>query len=362
MGTVASVSARHWFAAVGIVVTLATGVLAWRQLSLPQASIEAAETLSAPSPTAAAETPSPPSPVAAAETPRAPTRTAAETSPGLRLLAHRGMHQTFSHEGVTDETCTAQLIDAPVHSYLENTIASMAAAFERGAAVVELDIAPTADDVLVVFHDWTVDCRTEASGAIRDLTWPETSTLDIGYGYTSDGTTFPFRGLGIGLMPTLEQVLEDFPNGRFLINFKSNDVAEARLLFELVQSAEANHQIWAVYGAHDAVAEYRSLSGTRGFSERTVTDCLIAYARIDLSAAPPTECHDTVVLLPIDLAELVPGGPTMLAQRLATIGTDLILRGPQSSGIDTVQAFNDLPEGLNAFVWTNRIDLIGSGD
>jgi glycerophosphoryl diester phosphodiesterase len=49
------------------------------------------------------------------------------------LLAHRGMAQTFHMEGITGETCTAERIYEPEHSFLENTIPSMEAAFEAGA-------------------------------------------------------------------------------------------------------------------------------------------------------------------------------------------------------------------------------------
>lgn len=47
-----------------------------------------------------------------------------EGNEGPKLLAHRGIHQTFSTEGVDDETCTATKIDPPLHGYIENTIIS----------------------------------------------------------------------------------------------------------------------------------------------------------------------------------------------------------------------------------------------
>ncbi|GEM_PF-5308704 len=51
--------------------------------------------------------------------------------------------------------------------------------------------------------------------------------LDIGYGYTADGgKTFPFRGKGINLMPTLDEVLNHFPDRSFLIHIKSDDENE----------------------------------------------------------------------------------------------------------------------------------------
>ena len=70
------------------------------------------------------------------------------------LLAHRGMAQTFPMEGITGETCTAEIIYKPEHPSLENTLPSMEAAFQAGADIVEFDIQLTKDENFAVFHDW----------------------------------------------------------------------------------------------------------------------------------------------------------------------------------------------------------------
>lgn len=122
-------------------------------------------------------------------------------------------------EGITNETCTASRIYPPEHPYLENTIPSMEAAFQYGADIVELDVHITADGKFAVFHDWTVDCRTNGHGVTREHTLAELKKLDIGYGYTADGgKTYPFRGKGMGLLPSLHEVLERFPDKPFLIH------------------------------------------------------------------------------------------------------------------------------------------------
>ena len=96
----------------------------------------------------------------------------------------------------------------PEHPYLENTIDGFRAAFSDGADIIEFDVQPTTDGQFVVFHDWTLDCRTNGSGVTREHALAELRPLDLGYGYTADGgKTFPFRGKGVGLMPTLDQVL-----------------------------------------------------------------------------------------------------------------------------------------------------------
>lgn len=147
------------------------------------------------------------------------------------LLAHRGVAQRFDPVGVTSDTCTASRMLPPKHGYLENTVRSMRASFEAGADIVELDVHPTTDGQFAVFHDWTLDCRTDGYGVTREHSMAELKKLDVGYGYTADGgNTYPFRGKGVGLMPTLTEVLQAFPDRRFLINVKSNDPEEGTKL------------------------------------------------------------------------------------------------------------------------------------
>ena len=196
------------------------------------------------------------------------------------LLAHRGLAQTFPMEGITGETCTAQRIYPPQHPYLENTLPSIAAAFEAGADIVEIDIHPTADGHWVVFHDWTLECRTNGSGVTREHTLAELQTLDVGYGYTADGgKTFPFRGKGVGLMPSLDEVLAEFPDRAFLLNIKSNDPEEGvQLAAYLPRLPESRLDRLAVYGGDEPIRSLRSrLPQVRVMSVETLKQCLLPY-------------------------------------------------------------------------------------
>lgn len=190
------------------------------------------------------------------------------------------MAQTYHREGLTAETCTAERIFPPEHPYLEGTIASMQAAFDLGADIVEFDIHPTTDGQFAVFHDWTLDCRTNGSGVTREKTLAELQALDIGYGYTADGNrTFPFRGKGVGLMPSLDQVLSTFPNRRFLINIKSNDPQEGNLLAERLAQLPPEHlgRLMAYGGNRPIEALHTRLPSLRVMSRTTLTDCLLDY-------------------------------------------------------------------------------------
>ena len=89
------------------------------------------------------------------------------------ILAHRGVSQAYDLTDVQADTCTASRMLPPTHGYLENTLASMRAAFDRGADVVEIDVQPTRDGRFAVFHDWTLDCRTDGTGVTREHTLAE---------------------------------------------------------------------------------------------------------------------------------------------------------------------------------------------
>jgi len=102
----------------------------------------------------------------------------------------------------------------------ENTMYSFERAVDLGVDVLETEIHSTADNILVLMHDSTVDRTTNGSGPISSFTLEELKTLDAGYNWTSDGgQTFPFRGSGI-TVPTLEEVFTALPTVRINIDIK----------------------------------------------------------------------------------------------------------------------------------------------
>ena len=285
----------------------------------------------------------------------------------LTLLAHRGMSQTFSREGLTNETCTATRINPPTHRYLENTIASMQATFAAGADIVEFDVHPTTDGNFAVFHDWTVDCRTDGHGVTREHTLAELQGLDIGYGYTADGgKTFPFRGKGVGMMPSLDEVLSSFPNRRFLINIKSNDANEGdRLADRLLQLPPAQLKLLMAYGGDLPMQRLRTRVPTmRLMSRASLVRCGLHYVGIGWTGAVPEDCHNTIVLIPVNLTWLIWGWPNLFAERMSKAGSEVFVIGAVSAGdvgaagIDGDDDLARLPAGYSGGVWTNRIEHI----
>src|SRR5437763_5502184 len=64
----------------------------------------------------------------------------------------------------------------------ENTRTSFRKALELGADGFELDVRRCADGTIVVVHDATVNRTTNGSGRVGDLSYPQLSRFDAGYG------------------------------------------------------------------------------------------------------------------------------------------------------------------------------------
>lgn len=287
----------------------------------------------------------------------------------ISILAHRGVHQTFPHDGVDDATCTARRIRPPTHSYLENTLPSIRRAFALGADVVEIDIHPTRDGDFVVFHDWTLDCRTDGAGVTREKTLAELKTLDVGWGYTADGgRTFPFRGSGRGAMPSLAEVLTAFPGRRFMVNIKSNDVAEADLLVSYLRVHDPHGlSRLTVMGGERPVARLKSVTPElRAFSTADAKACAKRYLAMGWTGRVPDPCRGSMVFVPQKHAWLLWGWPNRFLARMQGVDTEVYIAGDLKTegrlslhGLDDPARLKRLPKDWRGGVSTDRIELIG---
>ena len=280
------------------------------------------------------------------------------------LLAHRGIAQTFPLAGVENDTCTATRIDPPQHGYIENTLASMRAAFAAGADMLEFDVQVTADGRLAVVHDATLQCRTDGTGTVTDHTLAELRELDLGYGYTADGgRTYPLRGRGVGLLPTAEEVVAAFGDRELLIDLKNDDPAEGERLAGYLATLPAERLATiSVYGGDAAVdAVSARLPDLRATSKKIMTACLIRYEAIGWTGHVPDACRHTELHLPRRYGRLLWGWPNLFADRMRAADTRVILvagDGPWSEGFDTAESLDQVPDGWSGWIWTNRVDAV----
>ena len=287
-------------------------------------------------------------------------------APGPSLLAHRGLGQNFDLTNIKNDDCTATRMLPPRHSFIENTITSIDQAFKLGADVVELDIHPTTDGQFAIFHDWALDCRTNGTGVTRKASMSSLKTLDVGYGYTADGgRTFPFRGKGVGLLPSLDEVLAAFPDRTLLINIKSNDPAEGRLLADyLAKLPRARRDKLMVYGGDRPVGVVREAHpDMRTMSRATLQSCYLQYIALGWSGYIPASCRNSVLLTPTNVGPWMWGWPHRFQKRFAAVNSVFFVVAPYygggfSNGIDNADTLRLLPSGYVGGISTDSIDVL----
>jgi glycerophosphoryl diester phosphodiesterase len=280
--------------------------------------------------------------------------------PRQEIVAHRGVHANY-HKGVYDRVtgCEAQHILPPSHDYIENTLRSIGAAFESGATIVEIDIRKTSDNNLVVFHDFALECRTDGRGLIADHIVDYLKTIDIGYGYTPDeGETYPYRGKGGGLMPTLDEVLTAFPDRTFLIDHKDGDIESSIILMKILSgySLERRGRIyyWGPPETLDIIQEQypeiRRFFVLRWQAKKYLLPFVLSFGIIKI----PAEFEDLVLGIPAGYTKYIWGWPYRFIDKIHSSGMILYLM------VDTAEeaeASRLIP--VDGFV-TDYIELVGS--
>ena len=127
------------------------------------------------------------------------------------VIAHAGGDQDYPH--------------STIYAYTQSALA--------GTDILELDVQLTADGVLIVQHDDTVDRTTEASGPVAELTLAEIQALDNAHWFvaglwgdqTRPDSEYEFRGVRTGAVEpppgfeaddfrvaTFREVAERFPH------------------------------------------------------------------------------------------------------------------------------------------------------
>ncbi len=139
----------------------------------------------------------------------------------------------------------------------ENTLYAFERAVEMGVDVLEMDIHSSADGVLVVMHDDTVDRTTDGSGPVNSLTLEELKALDAGHRWSADdGQTFPYRGQGI-TVPTVEEVFAAFPSMPMNIEIKQAEPSLAAPFCRLIRDFGMTDKVLVASFDQEAIEEFR---------------------------------------------------------------------------------------------------------
>ena len=129
---------------------------------------------------------------------------------------------------------------------LENTKAAFRHAVELGYTYLETDVHVTSDGVLLAFHDEVLDRVTDLRGAISSMTHGEVSFALIA---------------GAEPIPTLAELIEEFPSVRFNIDVKSEGAVEA--LASFIEEHAVWERILVGSFSRSRLKRFRRLTGGR---------------------------------------------------------------------------------------------------
>lgn len=194
---------------------------------------------------------------------RGPVHVASKGSFTFRRIAHRGA------SGETPE----------------NTLPAIALALQRYQVdLVELDLRLTRDHIPVILHDETLQRTTNGRGPVGRYALKDLKKFDAGYQFDPEGKkTFPFRDKGIKI-PTLEELLREFPNSNFFFEIKERNPACVTKILNVLERipGEGNVILGSFYG--DVVRQVRRLRPPFIRSVLSKGEVLKAYLAFRLGA------------------------------------------------------------------------------
>jgi glycerophosphoryl diester phosphodiesterase len=120
----------------------------------------------------------------------------------------------------------------------ENTLLAFDHGLSLGADGLELDVHLSADGVVVVHHDTTLERTTNGRGPIGAHTAAALAGFDAGCRFMDAAGASPFRGAGVGI-PRFRDVLQRYPGIPLIVELKSANPALARAAIDDVREAAA---------------------------------------------------------------------------------------------------------------------------
>ncbi len=117
-----------------------------------------------------------------------------------------------------------------------------------GADVLDADLWMTADGIIVARHDRDLSTTTDGLGNIDETTWAELQSLDSRKSWAGAAILEPVR------VPSLEQILTEFPDTRISLEIKQTEPSLAVPLCDLLRSTASTDRVYL--SANDDQAVY----------------------------------------------------------------------------------------------------------
>ena len=279
----------------------------------------------------------------------------------VKLVAHRAMAQ-LPADPAADAQCNIAEIEPLLHRFIPGSVAALEEAKPRGAAMVEVDVARTADGQVVAFPDVPLECLTDGEGAVSDLTLAELKALDAGYRYTPDGgKTYPLRGEGVGAIASMDELFARAERKPLMFRLSGSDPALADALVAELKAAGRDpvrrSDGFFAPGEAGPVARMRELLPEAWvFSTERAAGCDSAYRLWGWIGITPSACRDNTLIVPLD-AQGLPGWPNRAIARMEDVGARIVMVAPGGtsdlSGITLPEQLGEVPASYNGFLWVD---------
>ncbi len=144
----------------------------------------------------------------------------------------------------------------------EDTLLAFERTIAMGADVVDVDLRLSQDDVVIAFHDATVDRITGATGSIRAMTFEQLSGLDAGWSFTTTGSdptangSHPYRGKNVTI-PTFDSILDEFPTTLLSVDLKDESLDVVQPVCDLLRAHRRLNDVFVGSNSDGQILEFR---------------------------------------------------------------------------------------------------------
>lgn len=138
----------------------------------------------------------------------------------------------------------------------ENTLVSIREAISQGAQFIEVDVRRSADGILSLMHDQTVNRTTNGHGRISELSWEEVSQLDAGSSFSPE-----FKGEPVPSLDSVLELIKESP-ANLVLEVKQPSLYPGIELqiAEAIQKSNLNDRITVVSFDHDWLNSFNQVA------------------------------------------------------------------------------------------------------
>jgi len=161
----------------------------------------------------------------------------------------------------------------------ENTMPAFKSAVEMKVDVIETDVHLSKDGKVVIWHEETLERISGDRRKITQLTWNEIQQIDAGALFSPDkGKTFPFKEKGITPV-LLKTILNEFPNTKFNIDLKDNNLLLAEKYGQLLIELKCENRVVTASFNNKVLKHFRKLipNATTSCTSIEVIKLLLLY-------------------------------------------------------------------------------------